>query len=70
MWTREELKCIRDNAELSAKSEKSTFEWRAACLEMAVAAIRLDYLVEKIESGEIRAVKDDSYTSTVQRGEK
>lgn len=51
MWIREELKEIRDRAELEASISGISENWKHACLMLASAADRLDSMTDRIEQG-------------------
>ncbi|WP_198080370.1 hypothetical protein [Acinetobacter calcoaceticus] len=51
MWTRQELKEIRERAELEALKGNNE-KWRHACLNLAFAADRLDAITNRVEMGE------------------
>jgi hypothetical protein len=51
MWTRDELKEIRERAELEASIKGNSDNWKHACLMLASAADRLDTMTGRIESG-------------------
>lgn len=51
MWTRNELKEIRDRAELEASINGISDNWKHACLMLASAADRLDAMTDRIERG-------------------
>lgn len=51
MWTRHELIEIRERAELEALKVNNE-KWRHACLNLAVAADRLDAITIRVENGD------------------
>lgn len=51
MWTRQELKEIRERAELEGSIQGGNYKWRQACYDLAAAADRLDAMTGRIESG-------------------
>ncbi len=51
MWTREELKEMRDRAELEASINGIGDNWKHACLMLASATDRIDAMTDRIERG-------------------
>ncbi len=51
MWTRSELKEIRDRAELEASINGNSDRWKHACLMLASATDRIDAMTDRIERG-------------------
>ena len=55
MWTINELREVRDRAELEANVVSVSNQWQCACLDLAAAAERLEGLTSRIERGELTA---------------
>lgn len=65
MWTRDELKEVRERAELEASINGCSDNWRQACLMLASAADRLDAMTDRIERGLETAITKPRQASAV-----
>lgn len=65
MWTKSEIKEIRESATISASGHGATLEWVGLCHEMAAVCCRIEEMIDAVDAGRKRA-----QTSTSHLGEK